>query len=117
MIATTSYPLLDVFFTMLIFIGLCIWFGMVIVVFIDIFRSHDLGGLAKAAWFLFVFFVPLVGLLAYLIVRGRGMSGRSTSNVYRQSQQNVVLEPADATTSAPGTATTTDGMRSASRQP
>jgi tellurite resistance protein TehA-like permease len=117
MIASTSYPLLDVFWTMLIFIGLCIWFGLLIVVLIDIFRSHDLGGVAKAAWFIFVFFVPLVGLLAYVVVRGRGMSGRSSSNIYRQSQQNVVLEPADGTTSASGASTTTDGLRSGSRQP
>lgn len=112
----SSYPLLDVFFTMLIFIGLCVWFGMLIVVLIDIFRSHDLGGAAKAAWFIFVFFVPLVGLVTYLVVRGRGMSGRSTSNIYRQSQRNIVMEPADGTTSPSGAATTTDGLRSGSRQ-
>lgn len=109
----SSYPLLDVFWSMLIFFGLCIWFGLVIVVIIDIFRSHDLGGLAKALWFLFVFFVPLFGLLVYLVVRGRGMSGRAPDRV-PQYQRNVVLEPEDGSRSASEAATPTDGLRSRS---
>jgi hypothetical protein len=42
-------------------------------VFIDIFRSPDLSGWAKALWFLFVLFIPLIGVLAYLIARGGSM--------------------------------------------
>jgi hypothetical protein len=42
-------------------------------IFIDIFRSHDLKGWAKALWILFVFALPLVGILAYFIFRGDKM--------------------------------------------
>ena len=46
-------------------------------VFIDIFRSPDLSGGAKALWFLFVLFIPLIGVVVYLIVRGGSMNERS----------------------------------------
>ena len=45
--------------------------------FIDIFRSHDMSGGVKALWFLFVLFIPLIGVLVYLIVRGDSMHERS----------------------------------------
>jgi hypothetical protein len=54
-----------------------IWFWILITVFIDIFRSPDLSGGAKALWFLFVLFIPLVGVLVYLIARGGSMHERS----------------------------------------
>jgi hypothetical protein len=53
-----------------------IWAFLVITVAIDIFRSPDLSGLAKACWLVLVLFLPLVGILAYLIVRGHAMRGR-----------------------------------------
>jgi hypothetical protein len=43
-------------------------------VIVDIFRSRDLGGWAKALWFVFVLFMPIFGLLAYLVVRGSKMT-------------------------------------------
>jgi len=46
-------------------------------VFIDIFRSHDLSGWAKAGWLLFVLFIPLIGVLVYLIARGGSMHERA----------------------------------------
>jgi Phospholipase_D-nuclease N-terminal/Short C-terminal domain len=48
-----------------------IW--LMVSVFIDIFRSHDLKGWAKAAWVLFVIVLPLIGILAYFIFRGDKM--------------------------------------------
>jgi hypothetical protein len=48
-----------------------IW--LMVSVFIDIFRSHDLKGWAKAAWVLLVILLPLVGILAYFIFRGDKM--------------------------------------------
>lgn len=48
-----------------------IW--LMLTIFVDIFRSHDLPGWAKALWVLLVIAVPLVGILAYLIVRGGQM--------------------------------------------
>ena len=81
--ASSSYPLLNVFWTILEVFLWVIWFWILITVFIDIFRSHDLSGLAKALWFLFVLFIPLIGVLVYLIARGGSMHERAA----RQAQQ------------------------------
>jgi hypothetical protein len=72
-----SYPLLAVFWTIFEVFLFVIWFWILIWVFIDIFRSPDLSGLAKALWFLFVLFIPLVGVLVYLIARGGSMHERA----------------------------------------
>ena len=81
--SSSSYPLLNLFWTMFIFFLWVIWIWILITVFIDIFRSHDLSGWAKALWFLFVLFIPLIGVLVYLIVRGGSMHERAA----RQAQQ------------------------------
>ncbi len=66
-----SYPLLSVFWTMLMFAGLVLWIFIVIWTFIDNFRRRDHSGIAKAMWFLFIVFVPVIGVLAYLLTRPR----------------------------------------------
>ena len=71
--SSNSYPLLGAFWTILEIFLFVIWFWILITVFIDIFRSHDLSGGAKALWFLFVLFIPLIGVLVYLIARGGKM--------------------------------------------
>jgi ABC-type multidrug transport system fused ATPase/permease subunit len=72
-----SYPILGVFWTIFIIFLWVIWFWILITVFIDIFRSQDLSGWAKALWFIFVLFIPLIGVLVYLIARGGRMQARS----------------------------------------
>ena len=74
---SSNYPVLDVFWSMLEFFLWVIWIWILIMVFIDIFRSHDLSGWAKALWFLFVLFIPLIGVLVYLIARGGEMHDRA----------------------------------------
>jgi len=64
-----------------------IWFWILITVFIDIFRSHDLSGWGKALWFLFVLIIPLIGVLVYLIVRGGSMHERMVQQAQQQDQQ------------------------------
>jgi hypothetical protein len=76
-LADSPYPLLNVFWTIFIVFLWVIWIWILIWIFIDIFRSPDLSGGAKALWFLFVLFVPLIGVLVYLIVRGGSMSERA----------------------------------------
>ena len=66
-----SYPLLSVFWTLLMFAGLVLWIFIVIWTFIDNFRRRDHSGFAKAMWFLFIVFVPVIGVLAYLLTRPR----------------------------------------------
>jgi Short C-terminal domain/Phospholipase_D-nuclease N-terminal len=81
-----DYPLLDVFWTMLEFFLFFVWIWLLIIVFSDIFRSRDLGGLAKALWVIFVIVIPLLGVLIYLIARGHGMQERAAERARQQDQ-------------------------------
>ena len=83
-LADSSYPLLNLFWSMFIFFLWVIWIWILIMVFIDIFRSPDLGGFAKALWFLFVLFIPLIGVLVYLIARGGKMHERAAQQAQQQ---------------------------------
>jgi putative oligomerization/nucleic acid binding protein/phospholipase D-like protein len=76
-LVAADYPFLDVLWTMLIFFLWVIWFWLLIVIFGDIFRRNDISGWSKAAWSLFVIFLPLLGVLIYLGVNSQGMSERS----------------------------------------
>jgi hypothetical protein len=81
-----SYPLLGAFWTIFEIFLWVLWFWVLIYVFIDIFRSHDLSGVAKALWFLFVLFIPLIGVLVYLIARGDKMHEHATQEAQQQDQ-------------------------------
>lgn len=63
------------------------WLLLLFYVFADIFRSHDLSGFAKALWCLFVFILPMIGSLAYLIVRGGGIHERAVAQ--RQASEDA----------------------------
>jgi Short C-terminal domain len=86
-LASSSYPLLNIFWTIFELFLWIIWIWILIWIFIDIFRSHDLSGWAKALWFLFVLFIPLIGVLVYLIVRGGSMHERAVQDARQQDQQ------------------------------
>ena len=73
LLADSSYPLLNVFWTMFEFFLWIIWIWILIWIFIDIFRSHDLSGWAKALWFIVILVFPLIGVVVYLIARGGKM--------------------------------------------
>ena len=68
-----DYPLLNLFWTMLLMFFFVIWIWVLITVLIDVFRSHDLSGVAKALWLIFIVFLPLLGVVVYLIARGNKM--------------------------------------------
>ena len=61
-----------------------VWIWLIIVLFTDIMRSDDLSGWAKALWALFIIFLPFIGIFAYLIVRGGGMSDRAVKEAQAQ---------------------------------
>jgi membrane protein implicated in regulation of membrane protease activity len=82
-----SYPLLGAFWTILEIFLWVLWIWVLIYVFIDIFRSHDLSGWARALWFLFVLFIPLIGVLVYLIARGDKMHERAVRQVQEQDRE------------------------------
>lgn len=82
-----SYPLLGAFWTILEIFLWVIWIWILVAIFIDIFRSHDLSGWGKALWFLFVLLIPLIGVLVYLIARGGTMHERAAQQAQRQDDQ------------------------------
>ena len=82
-----SYPLLGAFWTVLEIFLWVLWIWVLIYVFIDIFRSRDLSGVAKALWFIFVLFIPLIGVLVYLIARGSSMHERAARQAEQQDQE------------------------------
>jgi hypothetical protein len=82
----SSYPVLDAFLTMLYFFLFFIWIWLLIMVFFDIFRSHDMGGLAKALWVIFIIILPFLGVFVYLIARGGSMQERRINEVQQQQK-------------------------------
>jgi hypothetical protein len=66
-VLAADYPFLDIFWTMAIFFAWVIWIWLLIMVLADNFRRPDHSGWAKAGWTLFVIFLPLLGVLVYMI--------------------------------------------------
>jgi membrane protein implicated in regulation of membrane protease activity len=97
-----SYPLLGAFWTILEIFLWVLWIWILIYVFIDIFRSHDLSGWAKALWFLFVLFIPLIGVLVYLIARGGSMQERAQQQAQQADRETrqYIQEAAGSVTPA-----------------
>ena len=83
----SDYPILDIFLTMLYFFLFFIWIWLLITVFVDIFRSHDMSGGIKALWCIFVVIVPFLGVFVYLIARGGSMHERQARDAQAQEQQ------------------------------
>ncbi|MGA3148136.1 MAG: SHOCT domain-containing protein [Acidimicrobiales bacterium] len=81
-----TYPLADLFGTMLGLFVFLIWFWLLIVIFGDIFRSRDMGGGAKALWVIFVIVLPFLGILVYLIARGGKMHERAEQAAQAQQK-------------------------------
>jgi hypothetical protein len=73
--------------TLLVFFAWVIWFYLLITVFGDLFRRHDLSGWAKAAWIIFVIVLPYVGVLIYLIAEHDGMAERNTKQLQQSQAQ------------------------------
>jgi ABC-type multidrug transport system fused ATPase/permease subunit len=81
-----NYPLGGVLLTMLWFFLWVIWIIILFRVIFDIFRSHDMGGWAKAFWLIFVIFLPFLGVFVYLIARGGKMAERDQRDAADQEQ-------------------------------
>lgn len=93
----TSYPLLEVFWTMLIFFAFFIWIWLLITVFMDIFRRQDIGGWGKTGWIIFVIILPYLGVFVYLIAEHKGMTERAI-----QGQQEAKSQMDDYVRSVAG---------------
>ena len=95
------FPLLNIFLTMMWFFLWILWIFLLVRIVSDVFRSHDLSGLGKAGWTLFIIILPFLGFLMYLIFRGGSLHSREV----RQAQQadgalrTYVRQPTGAGTS------------------
>jgi hypothetical protein len=83
----SSYPFLDVFWTILIFFVWIAWFMLLFRVLGDVFSRHDIGGWSKVLWIVFVIVVPFLGVFVYLIAENQGMTERSMERAKANQQQ------------------------------
>jgi hypothetical protein len=81
-----DFPILGLFWTMLILFLWVAWIMLVFHVLVDVFRS-DMGGFSKALWAIFVIVIPWLGVLIYLIANGDKMTGRSIAAAQQQQAQ------------------------------
>ncbi|WP_329113718.1 SHOCT domain-containing protein [Streptomyces sp. NBC_01465] len=79
-----DYPLLNLFWTMLWFFLWIMWLFLLFKVIGDIFRSHDISGWGKAGWLILALLLPYLGVLIYVIVRGRSMGERDIKQAEAQ---------------------------------
>jgi hypothetical protein len=87
-----DYPFLDVLWTMLIFFAWVIWFWLLITVFADVFRRHDIGGGMKTLWIILVIILPFLGVFIYLISQHQGIDERNLER--EQAQQAYIRQVA-----------------------
>jgi len=95
----TTWGVGQAFLTILWITLFFIWISLLLNVFADIFRSHDLGGGAKALWVIFVIMFPYLGVFIYLVARGHKMSEHALARA--EAQEGAVR---DYIRSATGTA-------------
>jgi len=101
-VLAADYPLLDVFWTMLIFAIWVAWFMVLFRVIGDVFRRDDIGGGSKVLWMFFVIFAPFLGVFIYLISQGKEMNARSMHDL--EAQQHAFDEHVKAVASNGGPA-------------
>ncbi|MBK9178728.1 MAG: SHOCT domain-containing protein [Acidimicrobiales bacterium] len=97
-----DFPLLAMFWTMIFFFLWVAWIMLVFRVVIDIFRSKNLGGVGKAFWALFVILIPWLGVLVYLIARGRSMAQRDHADAvaHEEAVQAYIRQTAGSVSTA-----------------
>jgi hypothetical protein len=89
-----DYPLLGLFWSMMIFFLWVAWIILLFRVFGDIFRSKEMGGWAKAFWSIFVILLPFLGVFIYVIVNGRAMGDLEIAQAREAEFQTYVRQTA-----------------------
>ena len=82
-----DYPFLDVLWTLFVIFIWVIWFWLLITVFAEVFRRHDISGGKKALWLIFVIIVPFLGVFIYLISQSDEMAQRNMKQMEAQQAQ------------------------------
>ena len=87
MVFAADYPFMDVFWSMLIFFVFLAWLFVMGVLLTDVFRRHDISGLTKAAWTVFLIVLPFLGPLAYLVMNHHELAVRVFSDTESPREQ------------------------------
>ena len=87
MLLAADYPFLNVFWTMILFFFWVAWIWVLIMVFSDLFRRHEVSGWVKALWIVVLIFMPFLGVLVYVLVNGHGMTERNVKQAQDQKAQ------------------------------
>jgi hypothetical protein len=82
-----DYPFLEVVWTLFVIFAWVIWFWLLITVFADLFRRHDIGGGKKVVWVIFVILLPFLGVFVYLISQGHSMAERNMKQARAEKAQ------------------------------
>ena len=81
-----DFPILNIFLEILFFALFFIWIMILFHVIVDLFRSKDMGGAAKALWLFFLIVLPYLGVFVYLIARGASMHERDVKAAEESEQ-------------------------------
>jgi hypothetical protein len=104
LLSASSYPFLDIFWTILIFFAWLIWIWIAVTVLIDVFRRHDISGWGKVGWTVFVIILPFLGVLSYLLIHHDGMAERSQKHAQAtQTQFDDYVRKTAGPTESPAT--------------
>lgn len=87
MIVAADYPFMDILWTMVVFFFWVMWFWCLIIVLSDVFGRSDLSGWGKAGWVVACLFLPMLGVLIYLIAHGKDMAQRRAEGMATQQAQ------------------------------
>ena len=82
-----SYPFWDLMWTMIVFFVWILWFCLLFEIIFDVFRRHDLSGLGKTGWLIFVIILPFLGVFIYVITQSQGMTERKLERIGAQQAQ------------------------------
>jgi len=66
---TGTFGFWDVFWSMVVFFVWVLYIFIFISIFMDIFRRNDLSGAWKVIWIVFLFVIPFISALVYIIAR------------------------------------------------
>ena len=77
----------QVMWTLVVFFAWILFFWLLFAVFGDLFRRHDISGWGKAAWSIFVIFLPFLGCFVYLITQGRHIAERNVQDAQAAQAQ------------------------------
>ncbi|MGW7317565.1 SHOCT domain-containing protein [Streptomyces sp. NPDC054854] len=81
-----DYPVLGAFWTVMWIFLWVMWLVLLFRIVVDLFRDHEMSGWVKAAWLLFLILIPFLGVLVYVIARGRNMGKREIKHAQEQQQ-------------------------------